>query len=395
MSTPRVTVVVPAYNAEEYLEDCLRSVERQSFPDFACKVYDDGSGDGTREIARGFVERDSRFQLITNGHLGTPGRVAEAYSEIASEFFCQVDADDRITPEALATTLRTLEGCPQQVGVVYSDYLRVLADGSADLKDPHFKKRCRMMFSLRRMQQSGLCAFQFRLIRTSAYKRTAGVDPSVPTGEDFDLVIKLAETCQFVHLPQKLYEYRQHEKQTSRCNTPILEKTCKELMKASILRLADPALAVVVPYDGPEALPAVRAWCAQVTSKPILIAVNYANTDADIFECQEYSHQRVELVPQREGVDPQVQVSRMLRGARTIAFDESLVPTAGAAESLIQGRSVPVLNLEPRSSWLLQQAGLKFDVVEPLAYSTEERIGEGETDTSALLRLSREEIYCE
>ncbi len=395
MSGSRVTVVVPAYNAEEYLEDCLRSVEQQSFPDFVCKVYDDGSQDRTREVAKAFVERDSRFQLFTNGHLGTPGRVAQAYSEVASEFFCQVDADDRVVPEALAMTLRTLEGCPKQVGVVYSDYLRVRSDGFPDEHDPHFRKRCRQMFSLRRMQQVGLCAFQFRLIRTDAYERTAGVDPELPTGEDFDLVLKLAETCQFAHIPQKLYEYRQHALQTSRNNKSILEHTCKGLMRESVQRLANPALAIVVPYDGMDALASVRSWCAQVTSKPILIAVNYTDTDPELFECQEYSHQRVELIPHKPGVDAQVQVSRMLRGAPTIALDEPLVATAGVAEDLIQKRAVPVMSLEPRSSWLLQDAGLKFDAVAPLAYGSGEIVGEGEPGQSALLRLSREEIYCE
>ncbi|KKN55298.1 hypothetical protein LCGC14_0583890 [marine sediment metagenome] len=395
MSGSRVTVVVPAYNAEEYLEDCLRSVEQQSFSDFVCKVYDDGSQDRTREIVRSFAERDSRFQLLTNGHLGTPGRVAQAYREVASEFFCQVDADDRIVPEALSMTLNTLEGCPKQVGVVYSDYLRVESDGAPSKHDPHFEKRCRRMFSLRRMQQSGLCAFQFRMMRKSAYDRTAGVNPTLPTAEDFDLVIKLAETCQFVHIPQKLYEYRQHELQTSRRNTALLEDTCKGLMRESIQRLGDPALAVVIPYDSPDALAAVRGWCSQVTSKPIVIAAQVTATDADLFECKEYSHQRVELIPFKEGVDVGRQVSMMLRGARTISLEEPLVPTAGVAEDLIQGRAVPVLSLEPRSSWLLQQAELESDVVTPLAYDSGDRVGDGDLGSSVLIRLSREEIYCE
>ena len=54
MSTPRVSVVVPAYNIEKYIADALLSLERQSFKDFEALIVDDGSTDRTPEIIKSF-----------------------------------------------------------------------------------------------------------------------------------------------------------------------------------------------------------------------------------------------------------------------------------------------------------------------------------------------------
>ena len=51
MSNPAVSVIIPAYNAQEYLRECLESVLAQSFPDFEAIVVNDGSADNTRAIA--------------------------------------------------------------------------------------------------------------------------------------------------------------------------------------------------------------------------------------------------------------------------------------------------------------------------------------------------------
>lgn len=394
MGSPRVTVIVPAYNAEAYLDDCLRSIRDQSFTDFVCNVYDDGSQDQTLAIARRFSDEDERFRAIPGKNLGTPRRVAAAYREVTSEFFCQVDADDMLTPDALGLTTKVLSGCPEHVGVVYSDYQRITEDGVVETEDPAFDGRCRTVFSLQRMQQKGFCAFQFRLVRTSAYQGCRGVDASVPTGEDFDLVLKLAERTQFVHIPQPLYLYRQHSGQTSRKNPSHLEVVCKKMMEDSYTRKSQPSFAVVIPYTGVDDAFALRQWVQQVASADILVAIVTDDVeDADVVECKAYSHSRVEVIKKRdEETDYGYVVSRMVKGAPTYEFTEALVPSPGVVEDLIRGNSVPVLTLEPRSSWLLQSAGLQSDVVPLVAQGSAEIVGDGPPGNSALYRLTREEL---
>src|ERR1700735_3957605 len=64
MTAPRISVVVPFYNNEDLLEDCLRSVARQTHANLEVVMVDDGSTDGSAEIARRRAESDPRFILI-------------------------------------------------------------------------------------------------------------------------------------------------------------------------------------------------------------------------------------------------------------------------------------------------------------------------------------------
>lgn len=95
---PTVSVIIPAYNAEKFLARAIRSVEAQSFRDFELVVIDDGSTDGTAEVARGF---DS-VRCVRGDHLGEAGARNRGLEEAASELVAFIDADDEWLPEKLA-----------------------------------------------------------------------------------------------------------------------------------------------------------------------------------------------------------------------------------------------------------------------------------------------------
>ena len=59
---PKVSIIIPCYNQEEFLEKTLQSVENQTFSDWECLLIDDGSIDKTGEIAKSWSEKDSRFK---------------------------------------------------------------------------------------------------------------------------------------------------------------------------------------------------------------------------------------------------------------------------------------------------------------------------------------------
>lgn len=391
---PRITVIVPAYNAGLYLGDCLDSIRRQTFGDFICRVYDDGSTDDTCRIAEKFAADDPRFRLVRDGrNLKTPRRVAQAYGEVASEFFCQVDADDFVSPHALEKTVSVLSGCDEVVGVVYSDYSLINSDGSLEHNDPHFKSRCRKIFSLRRMQSSGFCAFQFRMIRRSAYLKSRRVNPILETGEDFDLTLNLAEVCQFIHVPERLYFYRQHQNQTSRRNPSKLETICRGLMDESNKRKSNPSFALAIPYECVDDVFSIQRWVQQETPTDVLIVIVSDQKDPEVLECQEYSHHRVEIVEPREDADYARLASRMVGDVPAAEFDEPLVPSPGVLRDIMNGKSVPVFTLEPRTSWLLTSGAIQFNAVRASVGESPEYVGDGPSGDSALYRLTREETY--
>ena len=65
MVTPRLSIVVPFYNVERYIADCLDSLARQTYDDFEVILVDDGSKDSSIDAARDFCSRDGRFRLVS------------------------------------------------------------------------------------------------------------------------------------------------------------------------------------------------------------------------------------------------------------------------------------------------------------------------------------------
>ncbi|MEU8803844.1 CDP-glycerol glycerophosphotransferase family protein [Spirillospora sp. NPDC048819] len=106
---PRVGVVVPIYNVEQYLKECLASIARQSLRELDVVLVNDGSTDSSAEIARTFTDGDPRFRLISqpNGGLGNARNVgAEA---VRGEYLVFVDSDDILPDHALELLVETLE----------------------------------------------------------------------------------------------------------------------------------------------------------------------------------------------------------------------------------------------------------------------------------------------
>ena len=95
---PAVSVIIPAYNAEAFLARAIRSVEAQNFRDFEIVVIDDGSTDGTADVARGF----SSVRYVLGSHGGEAAARNRGLEEARSELVAFVDADDEWLPEKLA-----------------------------------------------------------------------------------------------------------------------------------------------------------------------------------------------------------------------------------------------------------------------------------------------------
>ncbi len=100
-----VSVIIPAYNAQAFLGRAIQSVEAQSFRDFEIVVVDDGSTDGTADVARGF----SSVRYVRGSHGGEAAARNRGLAEARSELVAFVDADDEWLPEKLARQIAFME----------------------------------------------------------------------------------------------------------------------------------------------------------------------------------------------------------------------------------------------------------------------------------------------
>lgn len=109
MAQPRLSVVVPFYNVVDYLEECLRSIARQSLEDLEVIMVDDGSTDGSGEIAEGMADEDNRFTLLRHENRGTGASRNAGLQRVTGDYLCFVDGDDIVADNAYDVLVSSLD----------------------------------------------------------------------------------------------------------------------------------------------------------------------------------------------------------------------------------------------------------------------------------------------
>jgi CDP-glycerol glycerophosphotransferase len=105
---PRISVVVPIYDVEPYLEDCLRSIARQTLRDLEVVMVDDGSPDESAAIGQRFADADPRFRLLRQPNAGLGAARNAGAAACGGEYLAFVDSDDRLVPDAYERLLASL-----------------------------------------------------------------------------------------------------------------------------------------------------------------------------------------------------------------------------------------------------------------------------------------------
>ena len=100
-----ISIVVPVYNVEAYLQECLESLMAQSHQDFEVLLVDDGSKDQSLAICQAWAAKDERFQVFSQQNAGVSVARNRALEEAKGEYICFVDADDVVAPDYLAHLL--------------------------------------------------------------------------------------------------------------------------------------------------------------------------------------------------------------------------------------------------------------------------------------------------
>lgn len=123
---PRVSVIIPVYNAEKYLKRCVDSVLKQDFPEFELLLVDDGSTDSSGEICDHYEKEDSRVRVIHKENSGVSDSRNLALKVAKGEYVQFLDSDDWITPEATGLLLRA--AAEHDCEMVIADFYRVVGE---------------------------------------------------------------------------------------------------------------------------------------------------------------------------------------------------------------------------------------------------------------------------
>lgn len=101
MDQPLVSVVVPAYNAAETLENCVTEVQKQTYTNWEMIIVDDGSKDNTLEIASELAEKEQRIRVVHQENKGLSGARNTGIDNMKGDYVTFIDADDFLQPQML------------------------------------------------------------------------------------------------------------------------------------------------------------------------------------------------------------------------------------------------------------------------------------------------------
>lgn len=222
--TVLVSVVIPTYNVERYIEQTLQSVLAQSHRALEVLVVDDGSSDCTRDLVVAVAAADPRVRLVSQANQGVCVARNRGLAESRGSFLCFLDHDDWWAPWKLAEQLAAFGRAPD-AGVVFSDFLNWFSTESG-FAEPDSVLPALEGVPAHDNEFSGWIYHQFlidcwaltstAMIRRSALDSAGAFDPALPYSEDWDLWLRLSVRVPFVKLAVVSTLYRQHMEQGNR-----------------------------------------------------------------------------------------------------------------------------------------------------------------------------------
>lgn len=204
---PRVSVLMPAYNAERFLARAVDSVLAQTHEDLELVVVDDGSTDRTFELLSDYARMDRRVRPLRNGeNLGIVRTRNRAFAEAdpKSAYFAIMDSDDVCVPERLSLQLGFLEAQPDYALV--GGNLILIDESDRDIGRRAYPASYEAICDV--MTRYNPIAQPTATVRRRAIDAVGTYDPRYPRCQDYDLWMRIARRFKIANVEAYTLRYR-------------------------------------------------------------------------------------------------------------------------------------------------------------------------------------------
>ena len=260
----KVSIIIPVYNIEKYVERCLNSVKRQTYQNFEAIIVDDGSTDSSLSICQNFAKKDARFKVFHQKNLGLSAARNFGIKKATGEFLAFLDGDDEILPEFLKVLADAAESQQAEIAVcgffeVYPNNKQKLLTEKAIKKEAEKvskrgvlaqKKNLEVKTSSEKIVRSGteatirLLIFQNNLeivIWNKLYRRELFDRVQFPVGkicEDNLTTYKLlAKAKKVAYIDRALYKYYRRENSITKKTKQLVFCKMRELAAKEAIAL--------------------------------------------------------------------------------------------------------------------------------------------------------------
>lgn len=217
---PLISVIMPAYNAEAYIERAIKSVLNQTCGDFELIIIDDGSSDKTPEIIKKYKKKDRRIKVIRNtNNLQIAHCLNKGAMLARGDFIARMDADDVSYPKRLELQYALFKK-NVKVAIVGADMVIIDKKGRPLFKreypqSDHELKKVMFRYSP--------FAHPVIMMKKRVFKEFGGYDTKMVPCEDIDLWFKIGSKYQFANIPHPLLKYTLIQSSNSNKSLRMLE----------------------------------------------------------------------------------------------------------------------------------------------------------------------------
>lgn len=216
MSNPKVSVVIPSYNHEKYIEETIESVLNQTFQDFNIIITDDGSSDGTVEKIKEFS--DNRIKLfVFEENQGACRALNNCIMNSKCKYIAYVSSDDIWEPEKLEKQIKFLDNNPQ-IAVVFTNAKIIDENSNPFTEKDHFyysifdqENRSNYEWLRTFFFQGNCICHPSALFRREVYDKIGLYNEAMANLPDFDMWIRLCLKYNIHILEEKLIKFRIRE----------------------------------------------------------------------------------------------------------------------------------------------------------------------------------------
>ncbi|MGI0045686.1 MAG: glycosyltransferase [Nitrosotalea sp.] len=214
----KVSIIIPVYNAEKYLQECIDSCLKQTYQNIEIIGVDDGSTDNSNKILKSYSEK---IKIIEKKNGGTPSALNAGIKLMSGEWFKWISADDVLYENAIDVLVKEVESqgeCAKSF-IFYSSYDIIDANSVVvgEFIEPNYN-------NLNSLQRNVILLDHYigngstSLIHHSIFDRCGVFDESIGFKEDYEFWLRccLIHDCGLYLIPHKLAKYRIHETQLTR-----------------------------------------------------------------------------------------------------------------------------------------------------------------------------------
>lgn len=227
---PLVSLLVPCYNQAHFLAEAIDSALGQTYPRIEVVVVDDGSTDGTAELARTYGDR---IVFVRQANAGLSQARNAAIAHARGDVFVLLDSDDVLLPHCVASRVALLEQDPR-VGVVAGYYREIDADGTILDRIPEVRKVGPGSHFGQAVRRNWGPPVGWTL-RSEAVMECGGFDAGLRSCEDWDLLIRITSRWRLAYDPEPGALYRQSPASMSRNHRVMIDAAARVLAKNASL----------------------------------------------------------------------------------------------------------------------------------------------------------------